>query len=402
MTLATVQSSDARSYRLTNIDMMRGLVIVIMTLDHVRDYFMLSATLDPLGQPDVGLGLYLTRWVTHFCAPVFVFLAGTSAGLMAVRKSKSALGSFLVKRGLWLIFVEIFIISTAITFAPFGLPQLNGNSLILLQVIWAIGGSMVVLGGLQYFGPRFCLIVGLVILGSHNLLDGFWPVGSLMGGSDPRWYGLFSQSSSVMGPFQMVWAYPIVPWIGMMAFGFGTASLFTQDDATQKAQLLRWGSLFIIAFLILRALDVYGDANGWKVQEIGLQATILDFMNVTKYPPSILFTFATLGPMAIICAYAGQWSGWIKDTLVMFGRVPFFFYIAHIYLIHSASVLYGMLQGFETKQMLTVFFFYPKGFGTDLAGVYLVWIILLMILYPACKWMAGVKARRKDWWLSYL
>ena len=182
MTVSSV-SQDARSYRLTNIDMLRGLVIVIMAIDHVRDLFMISGVQDPMAQPDISAGLYLTRWVTHFCAPVFVFLAGTSAGLMAARKSPHELGAFLAKRGVWLVFVEMAIISTAFTFSPLaGLPELGGQTLLVLQVIWAIGASMIVLAGAQYLGARACAVIGAIILLGHNALEPVWPQGSLMGG----------------------------------------------------------------------------------------------------------------------------------------------------------------------------------------------------------------------------
>lgn len=176
-------SRDARSYRLSNIDMLRGLVIVIMAIDHVRDYFHTAAILDAINQPDIPLSLFLTRWVTNFCAPVFIFLAGTSAGLMATRKSPAKLGGFLIKRGLWLILVEVTIVSTAWTFAPHGIDAAGGAVLIILQVIWAIGASMIALGVAQFLGPRACLLLGLVIVTGHNALDGLWPDPDLFGGT---------------------------------------------------------------------------------------------------------------------------------------------------------------------------------------------------------------------------
>ena len=392
---------DARSYRLTNIDFLRGLVIVIMAIDHVRDYFLLGNMQDPMNNPDVPLSLYLTRWVTHFCAPVFIFLAGTSAGLMSARKSPSALAAFLFKRGLWLIFVEVFIISTAFTFAPFGVAAAGGATLVILQVIWAIGASMILLSLAQFMGARACLLLGAVILLSHNLLDPLW-TGVGLNTPAPLWTWLFHQSQMSLGSVVIMEAYPLLAWFGVMLLGFGSAFIFEKESAQRDRMLTVIGLLFIVAFIIIRATGLYGDANPWQVQERGALATVMDFMNVSKYPPSLLFLLATLGPMAIVCASADRFSGWLKDTLVMFGRVPFAFYVAHFFLIHLLSVLLGVWQGFEADQLMTLFFFYPEGYGVGMIAVYVVWILVLAMLYPGCRAMANLKARRKDWWLSYL
>ncbi len=394
-------SRDARSYRLTSFDMLRGLVIIIMALDHSRDFFLQGMVQDPMTQPDVPLDLYLTRWVTHFCAPVFVFLAGTSAGLMAARKSPRELGAFLAKRGLWLVLVEVTLISTAYTFSPFdGVPQMGGYTLFGLQVIWAIGASMLVLAAAQFLGVRACAVMGAVILLGHNSLDNLLPAAA-QDGSDPLWYGLFIQSATVVEPFLLFFAYPLIPWIGVMLFGYGTAGIFQQEAARRDAFLLRAGALMMVAFFLLRALDVYGDPNPWQTHESWL-ATAMDFMNVSKYPPSLLFLLITLGPMAIVCARADRWTGWLKDTLVMFGRVPFAFYIAHWYLLRLLNMLLAMAQGIEPAQMMTFFFFFPPEYGVSLPWVYVVWALVIVLLYPFCKWFAGLKQRRKDWWLSYL
>ena len=396
-------AQDARSYRLSNIDMLRGLVIVIMAIDHVRDFFMLAGVQDPMAQPDIPTSVYLTRWVTHFCAPVFVFLAGTSAGLMAARKSRHELAAFLCKRGVWLIFVEVFIISTAWTFSPFdGVPELGGSTLVILQVIWAIGASMIVLAGCQYLGTRICLIIGVAIVFGHNCLDGIWPAGQLLGGTDPFWYSLHSWSSTVIGPVFVATAYPLLPWIGVMLLGYATAFIFEKPATERDLVLLKAGIAMIVAFAVIRATGLYGDPNPWQLQEAGALATSFDFMNLSKYPPSLLFLLATLGPMAIVCAYADKMNGWLKDALVMFGRVPFVFYVAHWYLIRLLSFALAKYQGYETQEMMVFFFFFPQGYGVSLGWVYVIWLLVLAILYPFCKWMAEVKSRRKDWWLSYL
>lgn len=396
-------SRDARSYRLTSIDMLRGLVIVIMAIDHVRDFFMISGVQDPMSQPDIPASLYLTRWVTHFCAPVFVFLAGTSAGLMADRKSPHELAAFLTKRGLWLVFIEVAIISTAFTFSPFaGVSELGGQTLLVFQVIWAIGASMIVLACFQYLGGRACLVIGAIIVLGHNAVDPVWPQGNLLGGNDPIWVGLKTQSSTNVGPFLLAFGYPLVPWVGVMLLGYGSVGIFQSEPRKRDSFLIKAGVIMIITFLLLRASVLYGDPNPWQIQEAGILATIFDFMNVTKYPPSLLFLLITLGPMALLCAFADRMSGWLKDTLVMFGRVPFAFYIAHWYLIRLCSLALATYQGFEPEQTMTFFFFFPSDYGVSLPWVYVVWLLVLAILYPFCKWFAGVKSRRKDWWLSYL
>jgi uncharacterized membrane protein len=395
-------SRDARSYRLTSIDFLRGLVIVIMAIDHVRDFFLTDVVLDPLSQPDVSTALYLTRWITHFCAPTFVFLAGTSAGLMAARKSPSELGAFLFKRGLWLIFVEVAIISMSLTLAPLGIAELGGATLLFLQVIWAIGASMVLLGAAQFLGVRTCLYLGILILLSYNSLDSLWPEPDLQGGNSPLMALLFYQGSYLVGPFFIMEVYPVLPWFAVMLLGFGSSFIFAKEPSVRNTLLIRIGIAFMIAFIMLRASGFYGDANPWEVQATGSLATVFDFMNVTKYPPSLLFLLATLGPMAIVCGLADRMGGWLKNALVMFGRVPFAFYVAHVLLIHLLAIGLGVLQGYPAGEFMTFPFFFPDGYGVSLPGVYLAWLLVLAILYPLCRWMADVKSRRKDWWLSYL
>ena len=393
---------DARAYRLTGIDMLRGIAIVIMAIDHVRDFFLAEATQDPMSNPDISPALFATRWITHFCAPVFVLLAGTSAGLMAARKSPPELGGFLLARGLWLVLVEWVVISTAVTFAPGGLEVVGGRVLVVMQVIWAIGASMVVLAGAQFFGRGVCFVLGLAIVCGHNLLDPAWPTFGLFQEGPPPWVALHSQMAFTVGPFLLIFVYPLLPWIGVMLLGYGTASVFECPPERRDATLLRAGLLMTAAFVLLRGMDVYGDPNHWQLQPAGTIATIVDFLNTTKYPPSLAFLMMTLGPVAILGAFADGMTGVIKDALVMFGRVPFAFYVAHFYLIHDLSVAFGVAQGFEAGRMMTMFIFYPAGYGLPLVGVYALWVLVISLLYPFCRWVASVKAKRRDWWLSYL
>lgn len=394
-------STSTRSYRLDSIDMLRGLVIVIMALDHVRDYFMAGSSQDPMTDPEVGVALFFTRWVTHFCAPVFVFLAGTSAGLMQQRKPATELGSFLLKRGLWLIAIEITVISTAWTFAPGGIAQLGAKTVVILQVIWAIGASMVVLAAAQFLGRRSCLILGLVILLGHNALDGSWPQPALFQESPAAWVALHAQATYDWGHFTVYNGYPLLPWVGVMLLGFGSAGLFELAAEKRNRVLLLSGLGLSLAFLALRAADIYGDANHWEAQDNSIR-TVLDFLNVTKYPPSLLYLLMTLGPAAVFCSVADRVPAAAYRVLVNFGRAPFAFYIAHLYLIHAACVALGVYQGFAPGQMMNIMFFFPEGYGLSLGGVYVVWVLVVASLYPLARWVTSVKARRKDWWLSYL
>jgi uncharacterized membrane protein len=401
-TMCGTRMSDARGYRLANIDMLRGLAVVIMALDHTRDYFMVGGEADPMNNPAIGPALFVTRWITHFCAPVFVFLAGTSAGLMAARKTQAALGKFLFTRGAWLIVVEWFVISTAWSFAPWGLLQVGGLTPVVMQVIWVIGAGMIVLAGAQFLGARACLVLGGVILLGHNLLDGIWPAtGGVFDTSSPAWTALHAQTGVVAGPFYLAFAYPLLPWVGVMLTGFGTAQVFRDPPARRDARLLVLGAAAIGVFIVLRVGGLYGDPNPWQVQP-GALSTIIDILNVTKYPPSLLYLLMTLGPAAVLCAFAERGPEVVRHPLVAFGRAPFSFYVAHLYLIHGLAIVFGVATGFEASQFLTFSFFFPQGYGTGLPGVYAAWLLILVMLYPLCRWVADVKQRRRDWWLSYL
>jgi uncharacterized membrane protein len=393
---------NRRAYRLDAIDLLRGLVIVIMAIDHVRDFFLLGAQQDPMSNPSVTAGLFATRWITHFCAPVFVLLAGVSAGLMSARKRPGELARFLLTRGVWLVFVEIFVIATLTTFSPVGIAAIGGLVFVSMQVIWAIGASMVVLAGLQRLGRRACLAIGIAIAALHNLLDPIWPASKLADQQWPAWVALHSQMSLHVGPFLLRFAYPLLPWIGVMALGFGISRVFEQTPARRDSILFRSGVVLTAGFLLIRAIGIYGDPNSWKVQPAGVAASVMSFLNTTKYPPSLDYLLMTLGPAAILCSLADGMSGALKDILVMFGRVPFAFYVAHFFLIHLFSVLFGVIQGFAVRQMMTNFRFYPKTYGVSLPAVYAVWALVILLLYPYCRWVASVKARRRDWWLSYV
>jgi len=394
--------ADRRAYRMSSLDVLRGLVMVVMALDHVRDHFMIGSVQDPTADPATGPLLFATRWITHFCAPTFVFLAGTSAGLMAGRKTPTALASFLLTRGLWLIAVEVLVISTIYSFSPMGIAGLGGRTYVGLQVLWSIGASMVALAGTQFLGRRVCLAIGAAIVFGHNLLDPVWPAASTTGTTGPLWVVLHARQLYEVGPLSIYFVYPLLPWIGVMLLGYGAAGLFELPAKTRNARLLRIGISLAIAFILLRALNVYGDPRQWQVYSGRTAASVMSFLATTKYPPSLLYILMTLGPAAIVCAFADRARGPIKDALVTLGRAPLAFYVAHFFVIHSLALLLGVAEGFTPQQFLTTYHYFPKGFGVGLPGVYLVWVLVVVMVYPLCRWVAAVKARRQDWWLSYV
>jgi uncharacterized membrane protein len=373
-----------------------------MALDHVRDFVMSGSVQDPTASAATGPLLFATRWITHFCAPTFVFLAGTSAGLMSQRKTPTALASFLLTRGLWLIALEVFVISITWTFAPTGVAEAGGQTYIAMQVIWAIGASMVVLAAAQFLGRGACLAIGAGIILGHNLLDAVWPAASTTGSTGPLWVVLHARQLYTLGPISVYFSYPLLPWIGVMLVGYGSASLFELPAKLRDPRLLRIGMGLVMAFILIRAANVYGDPHPWEPEPGNAAASVMSFLNTTKYPPSLLFILMTLGPAAIACAFADRWRGRVRDAFVTLGRAPLAFYVAHLYLVHILALLLGIAQGFSAQQFLTHYRFFPKGFGVGLAGVYLIWILVVVILYPLCRWVAALKARRRDWWLSYV
>jgi uncharacterized membrane protein len=311
------------------------------------------------------------------------------------------LATFLLQRGLWLILVEWFVVANAWGFAPGGLEQLGGRTGVVMQVIWAIGASMVVLAGAQFLGQRACLVIGLAVVAGHNLLDPIWPVTSgVFDIGQPWWVLWHAQMALPGGPFLFVFVYPLLPWIGVMLLGYGTAPLFQQQPAGRDRGLLVWGLAGTAAFVMIRGIGMYGEPNPWHLQASAL-STVIDFLNVTKYPPSLLYLLMTLGPAAVLCAYAERVPHAIRQPLVVFGRAPFAFYVAHLYLIHTLAVIFGVIQGFDARDFFTYSFFFPAGYGVGLPATYAVWLLVVIALYPLCKWVSTVKARRQDWWLSY-
>lgn len=384
-----MQPALTANKRIASVDVLRGLVMVIMALDHTRDFFT-NVPFDPLDLSRTSPQLFLTRWVTHYCAPIFVFLSGCSVFLsMQNGKSKGKAAGFLVKRGLWLLFVEVAIINLAFSFDP-------TYSFIGLQVIWAIGCSMIFLAAIIYLRPLYIGLIGLAIIFSHNALDGI-RAGSF-GDGKLLWLMFHEQGGVPYGNGRfLVVLYPIVPWIGVMAAGYAFGWFFTLEQEKRRAWLLKIGWGCIAAFVAIRFTNWYGDFRLWEKQDTWWK-TMLSFVNCSKYPPSLLYLLMTIGPGILLLNLFEKISNGFTKVLSVYGYVPFFYYVLHFFLIHAAAVLTSLALGIKVG---TIFDPTP-GWGFRLLIVYLVWILIVASLYFPCKWFMTIKKTRRDWWLSYL
>ncbi len=374
--------------RLPGIDRLRGLVILLMALDHVRDFFNADALyFAPTDLARTYPALFLTRFVTHYCAPTFVFLAGVSAFLHGRKlDDRRALARFLITRGVWLILLDIVVVSPV-----WGLEL----GLINLATLWAIGFSMIVLAGLVFMPPHGLLLVGVLILFGHNLLDHVHA--SAFGNLAPLWTMLHEPGALPFGLYGWV-SYPVLPWIGIMAVGYGLGHVFLEPATKRERQLTVLGLAAIALFLLLRGTNLYGDPHPWGVQTHGVM-TVLSMLNVTKYPPSLLYALVTLGPIFLLLPAMERLGGFVGEVLATYGRVPLFIYLLHLYVARAAAVALWLVEGFDLHQLHG---FGVQAAGLSLAGTYAAWILIMAVLYPACRWYAGVKQRRRDWWLSYL
>jgi len=387
-------TTSLTKYRIESIDLLKGLVMVIMALDHVRDYFHAWSFLnDPTDPINSTLPIFFTRFITHFCAPTFCFLAGTSAFMVGKRKSKTELSSFLLKRGLWLVFIEL----TIVNFGWFFDIQFRNP---ILVVIWSLGISMIVLAGLIHLPKKIILLFSLLLIFGHNLLDTihfennlFWSILH-----EP---GYFPNLKLYVG-------YPIVPWAAVMSLGyyFGTFYDSTFDPGKRKRLFNIIGICALLLFILLRITNFYGDSILYKDYETTAK-DLISFFNPSKYPPSLLYLLMTLGTALLFLANAEKLKGKVVDFFSTFGRVPFFYYILHLYLIHLIALLFAGLSGFSwDSYILTTWMTNAsalKGFGFPLWVVYAVWIAVILLLYPLCKKFDTYKQSHKEkWWLSYL
>ncbi|MFD2873263.1 DUF1624 domain-containing protein [Mucilaginibacter ximonensis] len=375
--------AESPKKRIDSIDILRGIVMCIMAIDHTRDFFM-AEHFDPTDLTRASTALFLTRFITHYCAATFVFLAGTGAFLSLNRgKTKIEASKFLLSRGLWLVFLEFTVIHWAWGGGQF------------LQVIWAIGISMMILGLLIYLPLPVVGVFGVILIFGHDLLDGI-SMSGMSAGEKNWWTFLHVQGMGRIFGMDVFVLYPLVPWIGVMAAGYAFGKLFTIDAAKRKHILIILGSSAIALFIIIRYFGIYGDRTTWTYQG-NLHRTILSFIDVSKYPPSLDYLLITLGPGMLFLAFVEGVSNKITDIFVIFGRVPLFYYILHIYLIHLMAIVLGYF--FSLPQSLLPG---PGPDGFSLAGVYLVWLCVVVILYFPCRWFMNYKRTHKQWWLSYL
>jgi uncharacterized membrane protein len=395
-------SPISNNKRVGSIDLLRGTVMIIMALDHVRGYFHYDAFwYSPTDLTRTTVPLFFTRWITHYSAPVFVFLAGVSAYLYGIKRSKKELAFFLLTRGIWLVLAELFIVALFRSFNP-TYPYLN------LQVIWAIGICMVALSAIIYLHKKFILLIGAVIMLGHNLLDNIHITGNNL--QSFAWSVLHEPGTFHMGSLTIFVRYPFLPWLGIMALGYYLGHLYhpTYDAQKRKKILFILGVEAVLLFILLRSGNIYGDAAHWSKQK-DISFSLLSFLNVTKYPPSLLFALITLGPSLIFLSLTERSLRRWTAKVAVFGRVPMFYYMAHILLIHLLAIIASMIPGNKWPHMTvldTPVNDSPllKGYGFNLATVHMVWILVVLALYPLCRAFDKYKKanQQEKRWLSYL
>lgn len=398
--------------RIRAIDFLRGVVMMIMLIDHVRDFAHAGALQsDPTDPATTTVAVFFTRWITHYCAPTFVFLSGVSIYLQKLNgKSNSELSRFLLTRGLWLIFLEFTVVRFSLVF------NLDYSFAGLGQVIWVIGVSMIVMAAMIYLPVKVVGAVGLAMIVLHNLLDGIQvPPQIAFAGTPPPdlsqiiWI-IFHQPGIVSllgGASQIFFAYPLLPWVGVMMAGYALGTVYTIDADRRRKVLIGLGLAAVVLFVVVRATNVYGDPVPWSSQASGLQ-TFLSLLNTTKYPPSLLFLLMTLGPSLLVLALTDRIDGkaiWQRIAIV-FGSVPMFYYILHLFFAHGSAVLLSYLAGKDTSYLFLnlreMGQAAPPGHGFSLWAIYALCVAILIVLYPLCKWYGELKRRNKHWLLSYL
>ena len=407
--------------RISSIDLMRGIVMVIMALDHTRDFFHIAAfAFNPTDPAQTTPAIFFTRWITHFCAPTFVFLSGTSIRLSLQRKSKMELSRFLCTRGLWLIFLEF----TVVRFSFFFNLYFDAT---VVQVIYAIGSSMIIMAAVIHLKENIILIAGIVITAGHNLLDAI----QLQPGHPMfvLWRFLYQAGPLQIAPgkFFLV-EYPMLPWLGIMLLGYSLGHWYIKgfDPARRQKLLLIVGIGATLLFLLLRGINIYGDPAPWQFQKDSLR-TFLSFLNCSKYPVSLLYTLMTLGPVLVFLSWMEKFPVRRLKPVEVFGRVPMFYYIVHFYLIHILAITVYLIVQHKSFADLNFHFFSESGSGKPgesqfgmippvsgyfggipyaagyaLPWVYVVWTGVILVMYPLCKKYNAYKSTHSQWWLSYL
>ena len=380
--------------RIESVDLVRGVIMIIMALDHTRDFFGIPGQ-NPTDMATTTPALFFTRWITHFCAPVFFLLTGTGAYLALRRRSPSELSGFLFKRGLWLIFLE-FVVVRCLAY------QFNFDFRVtMLLVLWALGWAMITLAALVRFPAYVATAFGVLMIAGHNLFDS-------VKSASPLWSILHSPGFVLNTPDHVVFAaYPLIPWVGVTAVGYGLGQVYGWEADRRRAFLLRLGLTLSLAFLVLRGINFYGDPSRWMPQKTML-FPVLSFLNTTKYPPSLLFLLMTLGPAMIFLSAVDRGTPRVLRPALVFGKVPMFYFVLHFTLIHLLAVVtcyarYGSAHWmFESPDLGHYPFSAPPGWGFSLPVVYLVWAFVVVAMYPLCRWFAALRQRRSDPWLSYL
>jgi uncharacterized membrane protein len=378
------------------VDVLRGVVMILMALDHVRDYFGIAD--NPTNVAQASAALFFTRWITHVCAPTFFLLTGTGAYLALRRRATSELSRFLLTRGLWSIVLEFTV------FRCFGYQFNVDYRVTMLVILWALGWSMIALAALVHLPASAVAAVGIVLVAGHNLLDSVQAAS--FGAFAPLWTILHAQGVVVNAPVVFV-AYPLIPWIGVTAVGYALGQVFSWLQKDRQRFFLRCGIALTLAFVLVRLANVYGDPIPWTAQA-SFWRTIRSFLNATKYPPSMLFLLMTLGPALLVLYALDRGTPRALGPALTFGKVPLFYFLLHLPLIHLLAVIFCAIRYnavywmFESPTLDRYPFTRPPGWGYSLPVVYAVWIGVVVALYPLCRWFADVKARRTDTWLGYL
>ena len=393
--------TSLKKNRIESIDLLRGIIMIIMALDHSRDYFHSAALVDdPLNLATTSPFLFFTRWITHFCAPIFLFLSGTSAWLQSGRKTKKELSQFLITRGLWLVLVDLTIITLGTTGDIY-------FSVFIIQTLWAIGISMAILGLMIWLPFYVILITGLVIVLGHNTLD-FAEADHQ--GAFPFWWNLLHRQGelNLWSGHSLFIFYPFLSWSGLMMLGYCFGKIFTTYETVQRNKILIRTGLGLLAFFaVLRFTNAYGDPLHWSGQRNALY-TFLSFMNVQKYPPSLLYMCATIGPALIFLGLVNKTGGRLAKIFIVYGRVPMFYYIIHFYVLCSINIVLYLSRGHTVAEGLKgapgmPWKFVAPGEGYSLAVAYAIWISVVIALYPLCKWYDKYKSSHPEKkWLSYL
>jgi uncharacterized membrane protein len=379
--------------RLESVDVVRGVIMIIMALDHTRDFF--GAPGSPTNLATASIALFFTRWITNICAPVFFLLTGTGAFLSLRKRTRPELSRFLFTRGLWLIFLDLVLFRCLAV-------QFNFDyHTTVITVLWALGWSMIVLSMLVHLPPSVVTTFGVVMIATHNLLDS-------IKSANPLWSILHSPNVIFATPGHIVFlAYPLIPWVGVTAVGYGLGQIYAWDTARRRTFLLRLGIVFTIGFVLLRAINIYGDPSRWATQRSPAY-TVLSFLNTTKYPPSLLFLLMTLGPALLLLWSVDTYTPRFLRPALIIGKVPMFYYLLHFALIHVLAVVicyarYGHIHWmFESPDLAHFPITQPPGWGLPLPLVYLIWAIVVIAMYPLCRWYGAVKQRSNNPWLSYL